>query len=521
MKKRILTLFTVLAVLACAAVGMTGCGGGDIVPTGVSLNYKSRSLAAGTSVQLKATVEPEDAKDKSLVWSSEDESVATVDESGKVTAVAIGETVVKATTVVGGFSAECKITVAPKEIESIEITTRPNKTTYIEGEIFNNDGVVVTGVYSDGSEENVTDYCTFKPETALTTDIDEIVVTYRGTEIQTKLSVTVNKAVSTTVKNDTELAAALKDMSINCIDVDKNAQLSSLSVNRNIIVRGTLDIASMSVTDGASINVVGDVASSGNLIISGDGLVVVSGNIRGQSIEINGTLNLVIKGIIDDAIYDGEDVEAIIYATSAIYSHHDIVIQRATVDAYNNIFSKGTTTINQGATVSVYGISWCRNEAAYAHDDFGNGLQARGGLTISDAETTVKVMNNTDIENGKAALQSDGQITISGAIVELGKAENVTCYYSWGIWATNGYLTVTDGAQIKMILKNEADLDPDADVNSKTTGIGSNRTPPGTLTFEQGTGDIPTKVEIFAGRAIRDRVNVVGQEFIIFTPWVE
>ena len=149
-----------------------------------------------------------------------------------------------------------------------------------------------------------------------------------------------------------------------------------------------------------------------------------------------------------------------------------------------------------------------------------NCLYADKKNNTEDAETTVRVMNNTNIENGKAALQSDGHILISEATVQLGKAENVTCYYGWGIWATNGYLTVTDGAQVDMTLRNEADLDPDSDVNAITTGMGSSANPAGTITFSAGESEVLTKVVIRAGRPIRNRVKFVGQEFMEFIPWI-
>lgn len=56
-------------------------------PTGITLNKSTTSLAVGAEETLVATVAPETARQK-VVWSSSDESKATVDENGKVTAVA-------------------------------------------------------------------------------------------------------------------------------------------------------------------------------------------------------------------------------------------------------------------------------------------------------------------------------------------------------------------------------------------------------------------------------------------------
>ena len=66
------------------------------------LSRPGRKTKPGTQLQfgdgeLKATVEPMVLADKSVTWSSEDASVATVDENGVVTAVASGETKIIAT----------------------------------------------------------------------------------------------------------------------------------------------------------------------------------------------------------------------------------------------------------------------------------------------------------------------------------------------------------------------------------------------------------------------------------------
>lgn len=49
-------------------------------------------------------------------------------------------------------------TLKPKVLESIKITTPPEKTTYVDGNMFNEKGMVVKAVYSDGTEQEITDY---------------------------------------------------------------------------------------------------------------------------------------------------------------------------------------------------------------------------------------------------------------------------------------------------------------------------------------------------------------------------
>ncbi|MBD5247960.1 MAG: leucine-rich repeat protein [Barnesiella sp.] len=78
--------------------------------TSIALNISEVELGHEETVQLVATVMPDDATDKSVTWASADEAVATVDENGLVTAVAKGTTTITATTV-DGLTAECIVTV--------------------------------------------------------------------------------------------------------------------------------------------------------------------------------------------------------------------------------------------------------------------------------------------------------------------------------------------------------------------------------------------------------------------------
>ena len=90
--------------------------------TSIALNQTTATLKATETITLIATILPENATDKSVEWSSSDETVAVVDENGVVTAISIGEAVITATTADGSnLSASCKVTVAPTLAVSIEL----------------------------------------------------------------------------------------------------------------------------------------------------------------------------------------------------------------------------------------------------------------------------------------------------------------------------------------------------------------------------------------------------------------
>lgn len=99
--------------------------------TGVKLDNDKLELKAGETAQLTATVEPSNASDKSLEWTSSDAKVATVDASGKVTAVGVGSATITVKTKDGGKTATCAVTVAPVAVEGV--TVDPAKSEVVEG----------------------------------------------------------------------------------------------------------------------------------------------------------------------------------------------------------------------------------------------------------------------------------------------------------------------------------------------------------------------------------------------------
>ena len=76
----------------------------------VTLNKQEMSLNVGESETLKATVKPDGASDQTVTWTSSKPAVATVDATGKVTAVAAGEATITAQA--GDKSASCTVSVA-------------------------------------------------------------------------------------------------------------------------------------------------------------------------------------------------------------------------------------------------------------------------------------------------------------------------------------------------------------------------------------------------------------------------
>lgn len=84
---------------------------GEIINVlGISLDLSSVEVGIGATVTVNATVTPDFATDKSVEWTSSDETVATVD-GGVITGVGEGNATITATTVDGGFTATTQVTV--------------------------------------------------------------------------------------------------------------------------------------------------------------------------------------------------------------------------------------------------------------------------------------------------------------------------------------------------------------------------------------------------------------------------
>ncbi len=85
----------------------------ELIPvTGITLVPDTLNLSVGgTPTKLTATVQPSNASNKEITWTSSNENVATVNEDGEVTTVGTGTCNITATTIEGNFTATCGVTV--------------------------------------------------------------------------------------------------------------------------------------------------------------------------------------------------------------------------------------------------------------------------------------------------------------------------------------------------------------------------------------------------------------------------
>ena len=91
--------------------------------TGVTIEPSEAELTVGSSTKLTATVLPENASNKNVVYSVDDESILSVDQDGNVTGLSLGTATVTVTTEDGGFTASAEITV-PAQVTGVRISPK-------------------------------------------------------------------------------------------------------------------------------------------------------------------------------------------------------------------------------------------------------------------------------------------------------------------------------------------------------------------------------------------------------------
>ena len=146
-----------------AVAGTVTNNGGQlsVKVTSITLNKTATEIKVGSTETLSVTaVAPDNATDKTYTWKTSDASKATVDQDGKVTAVAAGTVTIYAEANDGsGVKGNCTVTVTPA---IITVTWNNNDITgngY--GESFTKDGVTITAGFIDFMAKNFMDGGTF------------------------------------------------------------------------------------------------------------------------------------------------------------------------------------------------------------------------------------------------------------------------------------------------------------------------------------------------------------------------
>ena len=123
--------------------------------TGVTLNKSTATITAGDNVKLIATVMPTNATNKNVIWTSSDESIATV-QNGTVTGLKAGNVTITVTTEDGSYKATCTVTVKAPEPVTIAVTGVTLDKTSAELYVGDNTSLVATVAPANATNKAVT-----------------------------------------------------------------------------------------------------------------------------------------------------------------------------------------------------------------------------------------------------------------------------------------------------------------------------------------------------------------------------
>lgn len=189
----------------CCTVSVTG----NVLVTNISVSPSSKSLTVGSTCYLYETVVPTNATNKTVLWSSSNTNVATVNtDSGLVTACGAGTTTIYATAQDGsGKRGTCSISVSvPVSVTSISVSPRQktlsiNETTTLRATVYPcNANSSVVWISSDTSVATVGTYTgivTAKSDGTTTITARSV----NGNKIDT-CTITVDSREKVTVKKD-------------------------------------------------------------------------------------------------------------------------------------------------------------------------------------------------------------------------------------------------------------------------------------------------------------------------------
>ena len=105
-----------------------------VAVTSITLDKETVELTEGATLKLTATILPENATNKNIVWTSSAATVATVDATGLVTAIAPGESIITAKTEDGGKTATCKVIVTAQQHPVEGVSLDKTSAELVEGE---------------------------------------------------------------------------------------------------------------------------------------------------------------------------------------------------------------------------------------------------------------------------------------------------------------------------------------------------------------------------------------------------
>lgn len=426
----------------------------ELLVTEINLDQTELELEIGDTATLQAEVLPENATNKTLIWTSDYEDVATVDANGKITALAEGETLITVTATDGsGVSAECLVTVvkAPVAVEELKLDVKSKE-------------------LKEGEE--VTFTVTVSPE-----DASNKVVTWSSSD-DAVAKVDANGKVTAIKAGTATITATAADGSGKTVSVKITVKPEVIKVSKI-----NLDKASLSLEEGATAALVATVRPGD---ATDKAVTWKSSNIAVATVDASGNVTAIAEGTatITVTASDGSGVKAsckvtvakkVVYATEVTISNSSLSLEEGdtatltakvapdsasnkSVNWSSNDTSVATVDANGKVTALKAGIATITAAAAD-----GSGKTATCKVTITEpTPVAVDVLYHTHIQNygdsqgtkknGEMAGTKGESKRLESIWVEIHGNDNLGIQYTthcqsygWMPWSADGEVNGTSG----------------------------------------------------------------------------
>lgn len=251
---------------------------------GISMGTSSITLKVSDTIKLTAIVLSETSTDKHVNWESNDEAVVSIDETGKVTAIAIGKTTITASDN-QGRTASCEITVVP--IPSEEVLLNKSEVELYVGEIEQ----LVATIIPENAEKNL-NWSTSDANVASVSDLGLVTAVNVG---KTIISVSDNYGHSASTE------VHVKAIPAESISLNFNEIFLNVSDTRQLIATIDPDNATDKSLSWASSD--DSVARVENGIVEavGDGEALIAVSYVSNP-DINATCRVIVRNLVNEII---------------------------------------------------------------------------------------------------------------------------------------------------------------------------------------------------------------------------
>ena len=358
-----------------------------IAVSSVSLDKTSVSLNVGESVTLAATVKPDNATNKTVSWSSSNASVASVDASGKVSAVAEGTATITAKA--GDKTATCSVTVTKKVVAVESVTLDKSSLELTEG-------------------ETATLTATVKPDNA-----SDKTVTWSSSKTSVA-TVDANGKVTAVAEGNATITAKAGNKSATC----------SVTVTKNVVAVEsiTLDKSSLELNEGETATLVAtvkpDKATNKTVTWSSSRTSVAT-------VDANGKVTAVAEGTATITAKAGDKTAT----CSVTVKKNTVAVESVTLDKSSLELTEGETA-TLTATVKPDNatnktVTWTSSSSSIATVDQNGKITAvsEGTATITAKAGDKTATCSVTVKKNTVAVES---VTLDKSSLELTEGETAT-----------------------------------------------------------------------------------------------